>query len=105
MAKTLSGGEQQMVAVGRALMGHPSLLLLDEPSMGLAHLLVKDIYEAMAKLNERGMTMLLVEQSAEMALSIAHRVVCIRTGSVALSGPVDEVRNDPRLGEVYLGAR
>ena len=105
MAKTLSGGEQQMVAVGRALMGHPSLLLLDEPSMGLAPLLVKDIYEALARLNERGMTMLLVEQSAEMALSLAHRVVCIRTGSVVLSGLVDEVRDDPRLGEVYLGAR
>jgi branched-chain amino acid transport system ATP-binding protein len=105
MAKTLSGGEQQMVAVGRALMGHPSLLLLDEPSMGLAPLLVKDIYDALAKLNERGMTMLLVEQSAEMALSLAHRVVCIRNGSVVISGLVDEVRDDPRLGEVYLGAR
>ena len=105
MAKTLSGGEQQMVAVGRALMGHPSLLLLDEPSMGLAPLLVKDIYEALAKLNERGITMLLVEQSAEMALSLAHQVVCIRTGSCVLSGLVDEVRDDPRLAEVYLGAR
>ncbi len=103
MAKTLSGGEQQMVAIGRALMGHPSLLLLDEPSMGLAPLLVKDVYEALAKLNEQGMTMLLVEQSAEMALSLAHRVVCMRTGSVVLSGTVDEVRDDPRLHDVYLG--
>ena len=105
MARTLSGGEQQMVAIGRALMGHPSLLLLDEPSMGLAPLLLKDIYEALAKLNERGMTMLLVEQSAEMALSLAHRVVCIRTGCVVLSGTVDEVLDDPRLHEVYLGRR
>ncbi|MCL5735485.1 MAG: ABC transporter ATP-binding protein [Actinobacteria bacterium] len=105
MAKTLSGGEQQMVAIGRALMGHPSLLLLDEPSMGLAPLIVKDVYEALAKLNEQGMTMLLVEQSAEMALSLAHRVVCMRAGCVVLSGAVEEVADDPRLHDVYLGAR
>ncbi|MBN1319835.1 MAG: ATP-binding cassette domain-containing protein [Thermoleophilia bacterium] len=105
MAKTLSGGEQQMVAIGRALMGHPSLLLLDEPSMGLAPLLVKDVYVALAKLNEQGMTMLLVEQSAEMALSLAHRVVCMRTGSVVLSGTVEDLQGDPRLHEAYLGNR
>ncbi len=105
MAKTLSGGEQQMVAIGRALMGHPSLLLLDEPSMGLAPLIVKDVYEALAKLNEQGMTMLLVEQSAEMALSLADRVVCMRAGCVVLSGAVEEVADDPRLHDVYLGAR
>lgn len=105
MAKTLSGGEQQMVAIGRALMGHPSLLLLDEPSMGLAPLLVKDVYEALAKLNEQGLTMLLVEQSAEMALSLAHQVVCMRTGSVVLSGTVEEFQGDPRLREAYLGNR
>ncbi|MCX8032542.1 MAG: branched-chain amino acid ABC transporter ATP-binding protein/permease [Thermoleophilia bacterium] len=105
IARTLSGGEQQMVAIGRALMGHPRLLLLDEPSMGLAPLLVRSIYDALARLNEHGMTMLLVEQNAEMALSLAHRVVCMRTGSVVLSGRVDEVKDDPRLREVYLGKR
>ena len=85
-AGTLSGGEQQMLAIGRALMGRPQLLLLDEPSMGLAPLVVERIFEALSKLNKEGLTMLMVEQSAEMALSVAHRGVVLQTGAVVVSG-------------------
>ena len=85
-AGTLSGGEQQMLAIGRALIGRPDLLLLDEPSMGLAPLVVERIFEALAKLNKEGLTMLMVEQSAEMALSLAHRAIILQTGHVVVSG-------------------
>jgi ABC-type branched-subunit amino acid transport system ATPase component/ABC-type branched-subunit amino acid transport system permease subunit len=100
---TLSGGEQQMVAIGRALMGKPRLLLLDEPSMGLAPLLVEHIFEALAKLNSQGITMLMVEQNAEMALSIAHRAIVLQTGSVVLSGVATELRGQDAVRECYLG--
>jgi ABC-type branched-subunit amino acid transport system ATPase component/ABC-type branched-subunit amino acid transport system permease subunit len=102
-AGTLSGGEQQMVAIGRALMGKPDLLLLDEPSMGLAPLAVERIFEALKELNDNGLTMLMVEQNAEMAFSVADRAVVLQTGSVALTGPVTGLRDDARVRECYLG--
>ncbi len=102
-AGTLSGGEQQMLAIGRALMGRPQLLLLDEPSMGLAPLAVERIFEALAKLNEQGLTMLMVEQNAEMALSLAHQAVVLQTGNVVLSGTAVELRQDDRVRASYLG--
>jgi ABC-type branched-subunit amino acid transport system ATPase component/ABC-type branched-subunit amino acid transport system permease subunit len=102
-AGTLSGGEQQMLAIGRALIGRPSLLLLDEPSMGLAPLVVERIFEALAKLNKEGLTMLMVEQSAEMALSLAHRAIILQTGSVAVSGLADALKTDERVRASYLG--
>jgi branched-chain amino acid transport system ATP-binding protein len=103
-AGTLSGGERQMLAIGRALVGKPELLVLDEPSMGLAPLVVERIFEALAELNRRGLTMLMVEQSAEMALSLAHRAVVLQTGSVVASGLSDDLRKDDRVRAGYLGA-
>ncbi len=103
-AGTLSGGEQQMLAIGRALIGRPKLLLLDEPSMGLAPLMVERIFEALATLNKEGLTMLMVEQSAEMALSLAHRGVVLQTGAVAVSGLAEELMSDERVRASYLGA-
>ncbi len=105
MAKTLSGGEQQMLAIGRALMGRPTLLLLDEPSMGLAPQAVERIFEALRKLNEQGITMLMVEQNAEMALSLADHVAVMRTGSIVLEGKASELKTDGRLQQAYLGDR
>ncbi len=102
-AGTLSGGEQQMLAIGRALTGKPSLLLLDEPSMGLAPLAVERIFEALSKLNEQGLTMLMVEQNAEMALSLAHLAVVLQTGTVVLSGTATKLRQDDRVRASYLG--
>ncbi|MCL5734806.1 MAG: ATP-binding cassette domain-containing protein [Actinobacteria bacterium] len=102
-AGSLSGGEQQMLAIGRALTGRPTLLLLDEPSMGLAPLAVERIFEALAKLNEQGLTMLMVEQNAEMALSLAHRAVVLQTGNVTLSGTATQLRQDDRVRASYLG--
>ena len=102
-AGTLSGGEQQMVAIGRALMGKPDLLLLDEPSMGLAPLAVERIFEALKELNKNGLTMLMVEQNAEMAFSVADRAVVLQTGAVALTGPAAGLRDDDRVRECYLG--
>jgi len=102
-AKTLSGGEQQMLAIGRGLMGRPSMLLLDEPSMGLAPLAVERIFEALARLNAEGLTMLMVEQNAEMALSLAEHVAVIQTGWVVLTGRASELRMDDRLRAAYLG--
>ncbi len=102
-AGTLSGGEQQMVAIGRALMGKPDLLLLDEPSMGLAPLAVERIFEALKALNKDGLTMLMVEQNAEMAFSVADRTVVLQTGSVALTGLTAGLRQDERVRECYLG--
>ena len=104
-AGTLSGGEQQMLAIGRALTGHPTLLLLDEPSMGLAPLAVERIFEALAKLNKEGLTMLMVEQNAEMALSLAHNAVVLQTGNVTLSGTATLLRQDDRVRASYLGGQ
>jgi ABC-type branched-subunit amino acid transport system ATPase component/ABC-type branched-subunit amino acid transport system permease subunit len=103
LAGTLSGGEQQMLAIGRALTGKPSLLLLDEPSMGLAPLTVDRIFEGLVKLNEQGLTMLMVEQNAEMALSIADQAVVLQTGNVVLAERATDLRTDDRVRESYLG--
>lgn len=103
-AGTLSGGERQMLAIGRALVGKPELLVLDEPSMGLAPLMVERIFEALAELNKQGLTMLMVEQSAEMALSLAHRGVVLQTGNVVLSGLSENLKKDDRVQAGYLGA-
>nr|WP_330387804.1 ABC transporter ATP-binding protein [Natronincola peptidivorans] len=100
---TLSGGEQQMLAMGRALMSQPALLLLDEPSMGLAPLLVEVIFKAIQKLNQEGMTILLVEQNAHKALKIAHRGYVLQTGSMVLTGTGDELLQNDMVREAYLG--
>ena len=94
-----------MLAIGRGLMAQPSLLLLDEPSMGLAPLAVERIFDALTRLNSQGITMLMVEQNAEMALLLADRVAVIQTGSVVLSGRSSELRKDDRLRAAYLGGR
>lgn len=101
---TLSGGEQQMLAVGRALMSRGRLLLLDEPSMGLAPRLVREIFRVIQNINQTGVTVLLVEQNANMALHIASRAYVLETGAVILSGPGRELLGDPRVKEAYLGA-
>ena len=103
MAGTLSGGEQQMLAIGRALMASPELLLMDEPSMGLAPLLVKEIFEIIKDINERGTTILLVEQNANMALSIADKAYVIETGEIVLSGTAQELMNSEQVKKAYLG--
>jgi len=100
---TLSGGEQQMLAMGRGLMADPQLLLLDEPSMGLAPILVDQIFEVIQDINQRGVTILLVEQNANRALSIADRVYLFETGSVVLSGKASELKENPLVKEAYLG--
>ncbi len=102
-AGTLSGGEQQMLAIGRGLMSRPSLLLLDEPSMGLAPILVDEIFAIVQRINREGTTILLVEQNAFMALQIAHRAYCLETGRVVLEGPAEELRANPRVRSAYLG--
>ena len=104
MAGTLSGGEQQMLAIGRALMARPKLLLLDEPSMGLAPLIVKQIFSIIEDINEKGTTVLLVEQNASMALKIAHRAYVIQNGVVELEGNAEELLNDENVRYAYLGA-
>ncbi|MBI3458392.1 MAG: ABC transporter ATP-binding protein [Candidatus Rokubacteria bacterium] len=103
LAGTLSGGEQQMLAVGRVLMARPRLLLLDEPSMGLAPLVVQEILRQIRRLPEAGTTVLLVEQNARSALAIAHRGYVIETGRVVLEGSAAELRRDPRVQAAYLG--
>jgi len=103
-AGTLSGGEQQMLAIGRALMSKPRLLLLDEPSLGLAPLLVKEIFNDLKRIRERGVTVLLVEQNAHMALAIADRAYVLETGRVVMSGPAAEIAKDARVKAAYLGA-
>jgi branched-chain amino acid transport system ATP-binding protein len=100
---TLSGGEQQMLAIGRALMGRPRVLLLDEPSMGLAPLLVRDIFRVIKYLNERGTTILLVEQNALMALAVAHRGYVLQTGRIILSDEVSALRENEMVRAAYLG--
>jgi len=101
---TLSGGEQQMLAVGRALMSRPRLLLLDEPSMGLAPLLVREIFRVLREINAAGTTILLVEQNANMALHVAHRAHVLETGSIVRSGTGQELLGDPAVRASYLGA-
>ncbi len=103
LAGTLSGGEQQMLAMGRALMSRPRLLLLDEPSMGLAPLLVKEIFSIIKEINETGTTILLVEQNAHMALSIAHKAYVLETGRITLSGPASELAQSEEIRKAYLG--
>jgi len=100
---TLSGGEQQMLAMGRALMSKPKILLLDEPSMGLAPLLVELIFDIIKKLNDEGTTILLVEQNALMALSIAHRGYVLQTGEIILSNTAEKLKNDEMVQKSYLG--
>ncbi len=100
---TLSGGEQQMLAMGRALMSHPRLLMLDEPSMGLAPLLVEQIFEIIQNLNHNGSTILLVEQNAQMALSVAHRGYVLETGKVVTTGTGSELIESPDIKRAYLG--
>jgi branched-chain amino acid transport system ATP-binding protein len=103
VAGTLSGGEQQMLAIGRALMGRPRLLLLDEPSMGLAPVLVEQIFDTIGAVNRQGTTILLVEQNAAMALSIAHRGYVLETGSVVLAGTAAELSENAEVRRAYLG--
>ncbi|NLG66368.1 MAG: ABC transporter ATP-binding protein [Actinobacteria bacterium] len=100
---TLSGGEQQMLAIGRALMAHPKLLMLDEPSMGLAPMFVEKIFDIIREINEQGTTILLVEQNAHVALEISHRGYVMETGSMALSGDSRDLLQDPLVREAYLG--
>jgi len=102
-AGTMSGGEQQMLAIGRALMAHPKLLMLDEPSMGIAPILVQRIYETIREINQQGVTILLVEQNANYALEIAARGYVLETGQVALANSSDELRTDPEVQRAYLG--
>jgi branched-chain amino acid transport system ATP-binding protein len=102
-AGTMSGGEQQMLAIGRALMARPKLLMLDEPSMGIAPVLVQRIYETIAEINRQGLSILLVEQNANYALDVAKRGYVLETGEVALTNESAELRNDPAVQRAYLG--
>jgi branched-chain amino acid transport system ATP-binding protein len=103
MAGTLSGGERQMLAMGRALMAKPKLLMLDEPSLGLAPLIIREIFRTVARLREMGVSVLLVEQNARAALQVADYGYVLETGEVSLEGPSTELANDPRVIEAYLG--
>ena len=102
-AATMSGGERQMLAIGRALMGKPKLLMLDEPSLGLAPLIVREIFRIIAGLRERGVSILLVEQNARAALQVADYAYVLEMGAVAMQGPARELADDPRVVEAYLG--
>ena len=102
-AGTMSGGEQQMLAIGRALMSRPKLLLLDEPSMGLAPVLVERIFQTIQEINQQGTTILLVEQNANVALEIATRGYVLETGSIVNSASAEKLREDPKVREAYLG--
>lgn len=104
IAATLSGGEQQMLAIGRALVREPEVLILDEPSLGLAPVMIKVIYETLKRIRERGMTLLLAEQSAHIALKIADRAYVLETGRVTYESDAASLRSDPALRESYLGA-
>jgi branched-chain amino acid transport system ATP-binding protein len=100
---TLSGGEQQMLATGRGLMSKPTLILLDEPSMGLSPILVEEIFRIIVEINKQGTSILLVEQNAQMALSIAHRAYVLETGRIVLAGPAKEIADNPQVRTAYLG--
>jgi branched-chain amino acid transport system ATP-binding protein len=102
-AGTMSGGEQQMLAIGRAMMARPSLLLLDEPSMGISPILTERIYETIAEINKQGTTILLVEQNANFALGVSHRGYVLETGKVVLSNESSKLREDPEVQRAYLG--
>ena len=104
LAGTLSGGEQQMLAVGRALMSNPSILLMDEPSMGLSPLLIREIFSIIKAVHEQGITVLLVEQNAKMALSIADRAYVLETGRISMTGTGQELLNNENVKKAYLGA-
>ena len=104
LAGTLSGGEQQMLAMGRALMTEPKMLLLDEPSMGLSPILVKEIFSIIRELHDAGITILLVEQNAKMALAISDRAYVLETGLISMSGPAQELLHDDKVRRAYLGA-
>ena len=104
LAGTLSGGERQMLAVGRALMSGPKLLMLDEPSLGLAPLIVREIFRIIVKLREQGVSILLIEQNARAALEVADHGYVLETGAIALEGPAAQLAGDPRVIETYLGA-
>jgi branched-chain amino acid transport system ATP-binding protein len=103
LAGTLSGGEQQMLAIGRALMAKPRLLLLDEPSMGLAPLMIEKIFEVVSRIASQGVTILLVEQNASRALELAHRGYVMESGLITMAGPAATLLTDPRVREAYLG--
>lgn len=105
LSGTLSGGEQQMLAIARGLMAHPTLLLLDEPSMGLSPLLVEQIFDIIQDINEQGTSILLVEQNAQMALAIADRAYVLETGKIVMQGTGDDLLEDPSVIEAYLGGR
>jgi branched-chain amino acid transport system ATP-binding protein len=102
-AGTLSGGEQQMLAIGRGLMSKPSVLILDEPSLGLAPILVSAIFKLISRIHAKGMTILLVEQNARMALNVASRAYVLETGAIVLEGTAEEIRNSPAVQSAYLG--
>ena len=104
LAGTLSGGEQQMLAVGRALMSDPRIILMDEPSMGLSPLLVKEIFDIIKEVNKQGITVLLVEQNAKMALKVANRAYVLETGKIKLSGDAKELLKNDEVKKAYLGA-
>ena len=104
LAGTLSGGEQQMLATGRALMTNPKIVLMDEPSMGLSPLLVKEIFAIIQQLHESGITILLVEQNAKMALAVSDRAYVLETGTISMEGPAAELAADDRVRKAYLGA-
>lgn len=103
LAGTLSGGEQQMLAVGRALMSKPKMILMDEPSMGLSPLLVKEIFSIIKEVNKKGITILLVEQNAKMALAISNRAYVLETGRISIEGSAKELLDDARVKKAYLG--
>ena len=104
IAGTLSGGEQQMLAMGRALMSKPRLMMLDEPSMGLAPILVEQIFEIIRDMNKAGTTILLVEQNAQMALSVANRAYVMETGRITMEGDANDLMNDDNVRKAYLGS-
>jgi branched-chain amino acid transport system ATP-binding protein len=101
--RTLSGGEQQMLAIGRGLMSRPSLLLLDEPSLGIAPILVQEIFAQVRKINQQGVAVLVVEQNASVAMDVATYGYVMENGSISIEGPVETLKADPRIQEAYLG--
>ena len=105
MAGTLSGGEQQMLAVGRALMSKPKLMMMDEPSLGLAPLVIKSIFDIIKEINNQGMTILLIEQNANMALKVAHKAYVLETGRISMSGSGRELLENPEIKAAYLGKK